>query len=128
VQSERARTTLELAHRVAVRYDASLIERDAKADKLIVKNPDGFRSSLEAAYTKLDAIPEADWLPDRLEADLRTLAEELGLSAGAVFQPIRIAVTGQTVSEPVNVLLDVVGKPESLRRIRSAQNWGGATA
>ena len=127
VQSERARTTLDLAHRVAIRYDASLIERDEKANKLITKNPEAFHSALEAAYGRLDGIPDVEWQPDRLEAELRRLAEELGLSAGAVFQPIRIALTGQMVSEPVNVLLDVVGRAESLRRIRSAQTWSAST-
>ncbi len=128
VQSERARTTLQLAHRVAVRFDASFIERDAKAEKLINKNADGFRSALEAAFERLDGIDENDWRPDRLETELRTLAEERGLSAGAVFQPIRVAITGQTVSEPVNVLLEVVGKEESLQRIRAAQAWTASAA
>jgi glutamyl-tRNA synthetase len=123
VQSERARTTLELAHRVAIRYDARLIERDAKADKLIAKNLDGFRSALEAVAERLAGIHASDWLPERLEIELRELAEELGLAAGAVFQPIRVALTGQTVSEGVNVLLEVVGREESLERIRAAQAW-----
>jgi glutamyl-tRNA synthetase len=123
VQSERARTTLELAHRVAVRYDASLIERDAKAEKLIKKDPDTFRAALEATKELLAGIEDAEWRADRLEKELRDLAEQRGWSAGAVFQPIRVAVTGQTVSEPVNVLLEVVGKDESLQRITAAQGW-----
>ena len=123
VQSERARTTLELAHRVAIRFDAKLIERDAKADKLIAKNLDGFHAALTWAVERLQSLGEADWLPDRLEGELRQLAEERGLAAGAVFQPIRIAITGQTVSEPVNVLLEVVGKAESLRRMQAALDW-----
>jgi len=123
VQSERARTTLELAHRVAVRFDAKLIDRDAKADKLIAKNPDGFHSALAWAVERLQSLGEAEWQPDRLEAELRQLAEDRGLAAGAVFQPIRIAITGQTVSEPVNVLLEVVGKAEGLRRMQAALDW-----
>jgi len=123
VQSERARTTLELAERVAVRFDASTIERDAKAERLIDKNPGGFRSALEAAHERLDSLDGESWLAEPLETALRTLAEERGLSAGAVFQPIRVAITGLTVSEPVNVLLEVVGKEESLQRIRAAQAW-----
>ncbi len=38
-------------------------------------------------------------------------------------QPIRIAITGGTVSEAVNELLVVVGKDASLRRIRAALEW-----
>jgi glutamyl-tRNA synthetase len=123
VQSERARTTLELAERVAIRFDASLIRRDAKADKLIAKDLEGFRTALRAVADRLSAIAESGWTPHGLEAELRTLAEALRLSPGAVFQPIRVALTGQTVSEPVNVLLEVVGKDESLRRIRAALEW-----
>ncbi|MDH3457562.1 MAG: glutamate--tRNA ligase [Gemmatimonadota bacterium] len=126
VQSERARTTLELAHRVAIRYDATLIERDAKANKLIAKNLDGFRAALHHAAQRLEAIDTSEWLPDRLEAELRDVAEEQGLAAGALFQPIRVALTGQAVSEPVNVLLEVVGKDESLKRIERAREWTAA--
>jgi glutamyl-tRNA synthetase len=123
VQSERARTTLELADRVAVRFDAHLIRRDAKADKLMAKDLEGFRSALRAVAERLSAVAEPDWTPDALETELRGLAEARSLSLGAVFQPIRVALTGQTVSEPANVLLELVGKDESLRRIRSALAW-----
>jgi len=37
-----------------------------------------------------------------------------------VFQPIRIALTGGTVSEPVNELLYVIGKEGALRRLEAA--------
>ena len=37
-----------------------------------------------------------------------------------MFQPIRIALTGGTVSEPVNELLFVVGREEALKRLESA--------
>jgi glutamyl-tRNA synthetase len=123
VQSERARTTLELAERVAIRFDATRIRRDSKADKLMAKDLEGFRSALRVVAERLSTVSEQDWSPEVLEAELRGLAEELGLSPGAVFQPIRVALTGQTVSEPVNVLLELVGKDESLRRIRSALEW-----
>ena len=42
------------------------------------------------------------------------------MPAGKVFQPIRIALTGGTVSEPVNELLFVVGKDAALRRLEAA--------
>lgn len=123
VNSERARTTLELAERVAVRYDASLIRRTTKADKLIAKDLEGFRASLAAAHQRLTTLGDADWEPARLETELRALADELGVKPGGVFQPIRVALTGDTVSEGVNVLLEVVGKEESLRRMADAKEW-----
>ncbi len=123
VQSERARTTLELAHRVAVRFDRRHIERDAKANKLIARDIDAFRRWLAAAQERLAALSDAEWKEDRLEGELRALADEHGLKPGAIFQPVRVALTGQTVSEPVNVLLVSVGRAESLARMSAAQAW-----
>ncbi len=126
VNRERARTTIELAERTAVRLDARFIaEDDAKAQKLIAKNPEGFYSALSAAKELLGGLQDSDWQPDRLEQELRNLAESLEVGAGKVFQPIRVALTGTTVSEGVNVLLDVVGREESLERIRQALESGG---
>ena len=124
VTRERARTTLDLAYRVAVRFDRALIERDAKADALIAKDVEGFRDALSAAAERLGRMNDSEWTPDRLETELRALAEKLGLKAGRIFQPIRVALTGNTVSEPVNLLLEVVGKDESLARIEAARGWG----
>jgi hypothetical protein len=42
------------------------------------------------------------------------------VGAGKMMQPVRIALTGQTVSEPVNVLLWAVGREESLARLAAA--------
>lgn len=123
VQRERARTTIELARRVAIRFDARLIQRDPKAEKLIAENPAGFREVLEDVAARLEALTEADWEPERLEATLRALAEERGDKPGAVFQPVRVALTGSTVSEPLHLLLAVVGKTETLKRLREAIQW-----
>ncbi len=123
VQRERARTTIELARRVGIRFDARLIERDQKADKLIAENPASFRETLEVVASRLEALGDGEWEPDRLEAVLRALAEERGEKPGAVFQPVRVALTGSTVSEPVNLLLAVVGKAETLKRLQAATRW-----
>jgi glutamyl-tRNA synthetase len=123
VQRERARTTIELAQRVAIRFDSRLIERDEKAEALIAENPRKFREALEQAASRLETLGEAEWEPERLEAVLRALAEERGEKLSAVFQPVRVALTGNTVSEPVHLLLAVVGRAETLKRLRAAQEW-----
>jgi glutamyl-tRNA synthetase len=123
VQRERARTTIELAQRVAIRFDSRLIERDEKAEALIAENPPKFREALEQAASRLETLGEAEWEPERLEAVLRALAEKLGEKPSAVFQPVRVALTGNTVSEPVHLLLAVVGRAETLKRLRAAQEW-----
>jgi glutamyl-tRNA synthetase len=120
INRERARTTHDIAERAAVRLDRKfMVKDDAKAQKLIAQDPEGFRSALRAATQTLESVPESKWRRVHLESVLRELAESLGLGAGKVFQPIRVALTGTTVSEPVNVLLFVVGKRESLERMRT---------
>ncbi|MDH5643492.1 MAG: glutamate--tRNA ligase [Gemmatimonadota bacterium] len=123
VTRERARTTLNLAWQTALRMDASLIERTDKANKLISKDPEGFSAALNEAGRRLGGLADSDWTEEKLDAELRELAESMEIGVGKVMQPIRVALTGDTVSEAVNVLLVVVGKDESLKRISSAKDW-----
>ncbi len=113
----RSRTTIDVARQVAVRLDPRFVELDEKAKREIAKDPAGYRAALEASIPVLQL---ADWTPEQLEQRLRALAAERAVAAGKIFQPIRIALTGGTVSEPVNELLYVVGKDEALKRLESA--------
>ena len=114
----RSRTTLDVARQVAVRLDARFATPDEKAQKEVAKDPTGYRASLAASVVALQNAP--DWSPQSLEKVLRDLAAERNVPAGKIFQPIRIALTGGTVSEPVNELLSVVGKEAALRRLEAA--------
>src|SRR5229473_274571 len=113
----RSRTTLDVARQVAVRLDRRFVEVDEKAAREIAKDPAAYRSALEASVVVLRG---ADWSPEGLEKTLRALAEQRGVAAGKIFQPIRIALTGGTVSEPVNQLLYVIGKAAALKRLEAA--------
>ena len=116
----RSRTLLDVATQAAVRMDRSRIVRDAKGDQLALKLGERFRSSLELAASALDALGPGDWTPAMLEQTLKATAEQQGLRLGDLMQPVRVALTGGTVSEPVNELLTVVGRAESLARLRLA--------
>jgi glutamyl-tRNA synthetase len=113
----RSRTTIDVARQVAVRLDAKHVTLDEKAQKEIAKDPEGYTSALQAAIA---ALRDVDWSPEALEKTLRALADARGVPAGKIFQPIRIALTGGTVSEPVNELLFVIGKDAALRRLEAA--------
>jgi glutamyl-tRNA synthetase len=118
VVKERSRTTLDVARQVAARLPGQAVTLDEKAQQARDKDVDGFRAALRYAAEHLEAVSDGAWRPEALEAELRKLAEAKGLAAGKLFQPIRIALTGSTVSEPVNVLLGLVGREESLRRLK----------
>ena len=113
----RSRTTLDVARQVAVRLDPKRVSLDEKASREIAKDPNGYRASVAASVAALAGV---DWQPEALERALRELAAAQGVPPGKVFQPIRIALTGGTVSEPVNELLYVVGKAAALERLSAA--------
>ena len=125
----RSRTILQVAERVAVRLDPARAPLDPKGEALIRKMGGGFSANLVRAAEALEALPAEEWTPERLLESLKGMAERYGLKLGDAMQPIRVALTGSTVSEPVNELLTVVGRERSLRRIREvAQRWHGSAA
>ncbi|HEV8401042.1 MAG TPA: glutamate--tRNA ligase [Gemmatimonadales bacterium] len=113
----RSRTTLDVARQVAVRLDAKFVQLDDKAKKEIARDPAGYKGALEDSVAALESV---DWTPQAMEQALRDLADKRKVAAGKIFQPIRIALTGGTVSEPVNELLYVVGKEPALKRLKAA--------
>ncbi len=70
---------------------------------------------LPAAAEALEQVEPFD--ASSIEAALRELAERLGLKPRDAFQPIRLAVTGSTVSPGLFESLELLGKDESLARI-----------
>ena len=113
----RSRTIVQLAEQVAVRLDRTRVQLDPKGEQLVRKMGPQFRGSLEIAHHILDGIPPEAWSADHLLGALKTAAEQHGLKLGDLLQPIRVVLTGSTVSEPVNELLAVTGRDESLGRL-----------
>jgi glutamyl-tRNA synthetase len=67
----------------------------------------------------LEPIGEAEWNPPTILAAIKARAEAHALKLGDAMQPIRVALTGDTVSEPVDELLYVVGRDASLAALRA---------
>jgi len=114
----RARTILQMAERVAVRLDPSRAVVDAKGEALIRKMGPAFAANLERAIHALEGLPANQWAPDPILDALKRMAETHGLKLGDAMQPIRVALTGSTVSEPVNELLGVIARDTALRSLR----------
>ncbi len=58
--------------------------------------------------------------PDEVESVLRPLAEELGVKPKEIFQPIRVALTGTTVSPGIFESVAALGREETLERLDKA--------
>jgi glutamyl-tRNA synthetase len=79
----------------------------------------------EAAAESLRATREAlasasAWTPEVLEETLRALAEKRGTTAGKIFQPLRVALTGLTVSPGIFEVLVALGRSLALQRLDEA--------
>ncbi|MGH7514867.1 MAG: glutamate--tRNA ligase [Gemmatimonadales bacterium] len=121
----RSRTILQIAERVAVRLDPSRATIDAKGQALIHKMGPAFAANLERAVAALERLAPGDWTADAILECLKGVAEANGLKLGDAMQPVRVALTGSTVSEPVNELLAVVARTTALGRLRDiARRFG----
>ena len=105
--------------------DPSRSTLDEKGTALIRKMGPAFSANLLQAADALESLRNGAWTADRLLACLKGVAETNGLKLGDAMQPIRVALTGSTVSEPVNELLEVVGPERSLARIREVATTAG---
>ena len=66
------------------------------------------------------AVSVSNWRAEDIEKPLRALAEQAGLSAGQLFGPIRLAITGQAVSPPLFETMEIVGRERCLERLQAA--------
>ena len=124
----RSRTILHIAEQVAVRIDPSRSRPDPKGEALIRKMGPAFVENRALAVAALESLTPAEWQPDQILAALKGAAESNNLKLGDVMQPVRVALTGSTVSEPVNELLFVVGPRSSINTLKSTpERWGLGT-
>ena len=114
----RARTIGDIV-RQARPYFADAIAYDPEAVAKQWSAPREARSLLAATRERLAAL--GDWSPAAMEGALRALAEERRVGGGAVFQPLRVALTGLTVSPGIFDVLAALGREKSLARIAAAE-------
>lgn len=76
------------------------------------------RAPLLDLLLRLRALP--DWNRGAIHGAVAAAAEAGGLGFGKLGQPLRVAVTGGTVSPPIDVTVELVGKARTLARIEAA--------
>jgi len=96
----------------AIGYDNKAV------NKVLVKN--GGLSMLHDIAGVLEACD--DWSSESLDRELKSYAEKHEVGMGKVAQPLRVAVSGGTVSPPIGDTLAILGKKSTLARIRNCLN------
>jgi glutamyl-tRNA synthetase len=110
---ERAKTLVELIESAHYLYADRPIVPNEKAAALLSADARGMIAALLPALEKLEP-----WTAASAEATVRTFAEASGRKLGAVAQPLRAALTGRATSPGIFDVLAILGKEESLARLR----------
>ncbi len=111
---QRAKTILELTDNAAFyTYDLPIEIMDDKAEKFADTES---RSIIKNLIGDLENLNE--WTHDSLHTVAKEYSEKQDLKLVKIAQPIRVALTGTTVSPGVFDVLEVFGKEESLKRLK----------
>ncbi len=93
----------------AVAYDADAVEKNLK------KNDGAGLQALRDVRGVLAGV--ANWTAADCEHAVKAYGEQKGLGLGKVAQPIRVAVSGTTVSPPIFESLEFLGRERTLARM-----------
>ena len=110
---DRAKTLVELMTGARFLFAQRPLSLDDKARQIMA---DGGRDALRGLIRVLDATP--DWQALAMESAVKAHAETAGLKLGKLAQPLRAALTGTSVSPGIFDVLEVLGREESLARLR----------
>lgn len=117
---ERTRLLPEAGEQVSFLFND--IDYDpASWEKVMTK--DGVAGILDDAVARLSALES--WDTPSIEAALRAMVGEMGIGLGKGLQPVRVAVTGTSVSPPLFESLAALGRERSLERIAVSRTLVG---
>jgi len=111
-QRERVKTLKEMAVNSSYFFGESAKLDEKSAAKHLTEEARGLLSALRV---RLEAVDE--WSASSIHASLDAIATERAVSLGKVAQPLRVAVTGGTVSPPIDQTLALLGKARTLGRL-----------
>lgn len=112
-QCERTKTLREMAERSRYFYEEVVLGEEAKAY---------FTPELAAALTLVrdHFCTMQDWSKDAIHQAIASVAESSDIKLGKLAQPIRVAMTGGTVSPPIDITLFLIGRDRALARLNEA--------
>jgi glutamyl-tRNA synthetase len=110
---ERAKTLVELQKGAQFLFAERPLPLDEKAAQIM---KDGGAEALAGLVPVIEAA--SDWTAPALESTVKAHAEAQGLKLGKLAQPLRAALTGTSVSPGIFDVLEVLGREESLGRLK----------
>jgi glutamyl-tRNA synthetase len=115
LQAERAKTLKEMAENSRF-FFSDTVELDEKAAKKHLKP-----AIYDALANLCENLEQLDtWQTETIHALIHEVAEKYELKLGKIAQPLRVAVTGGTVSPSIDATVYLIGKNRSIVRIKQA--------
>jgi glutamyl-tRNA synthetase len=112
---DRSKTLVELVDSATFYLTDDIPIDEKAAKKFLTPQVRGPIAKLIEQLTGLDDFTEAN-----IEQTFAAVLQEMGLSMGELAQPVRVALTGSTVSPGIHEVITVLGKERTLRRLSSA--------
>lgn len=112
-QAERTKTVKEMAERSRYFYEDIKLEEAARTHLTA-----DIAAALRSLINRLEALQE--WDKESAHQVLANVAEEHGLKLGKLAQPVRVALTGGTVSPSIDITMIMLKKDRVIKRIREA--------
>jgi len=106
----RAKTVVELVENA--RFYIDRLPFDEKAEKLLTSES---LAMVKAVIACLKGLP--DFTENATEGAVRETADALGQKLGNLAQPLRVLLTGSTISPSVFEIMEVLGREETLKRL-----------
>ena len=118
LQQERAKTLVEMATNSVFFYHAPEGYDEKAAKKNLTVKSVGFLADMKE---RLSAI--TSWQIEPIHHEIKACALQHDVGMGKVAQPIRVAVTGTTISPPLDATLALLGRDKTLSAIEQAITW-----
>jgi glutamyl-tRNA synthetase len=114
-QRERVKTLKEMAENSRY-FFGEAVQLDEKAATKHLTND--AKALLQEFMIELKAV--STWAAPVLHEVLKAFAEKRELGLGKIAQPLRVAVTGSTISPPIDMTLEMIGRDRVLARLSAA--------
>jgi glutamyl-tRNA synthetase len=112
---ERSKTLVELVDSADFYFTDDISIDEKAATKFLTPE---VRAPITKLIEKLAALD--DFTEANIEREFSAVLQETGLSMGELAQPVRVSLTGSTVSPGIHEIIAVLGKERTVCRLRSA--------
>jgi glutamyl-tRNA synthetase len=117
-QRERSKTLKEMAEASRFFFEAPAVYEPKAARKNLTPESAPLIAEAERTLSGL-----ADWSAPSIHAAIQALADAGGFALGKIAQPIRVAVSGGSVSPPIDQTLAILGREETIKRLQRARAY-----